>query len=786
MPKQWLRKQCQRPFLRVYGNCFATTTRPTARSLVHCLTLHRYKGISTIVGHYKNNQHGIGMQSVTYSCHYYSRGVSTTVATASVASPRQSARRLGFGLGQWKEESNEYHLYKSMIETSLFQENSITNTIEIGFLMNHDVSFVKAYRTIVHEQSTLNLQPPLGEAETTPSTLDDTNQQTSPYAPPKINVLWRLGYRLEENDLVDIGSLSSSLSSSLQSSTTATVDDEKHDLEAPDTSLSFLNDDDDSDMHSCKKPFLKKHIEDVVQVDEVPTSKIKYFQPPKLIHNISPEYIHHVLSPNGNNDRMHMVHPDIKNSQEPELYSVPPLIKLKQDFPEYITLTIMLHNPETQLSRYYTAQKIQHPAIANVSPQEFLESKLVSAFQTLQSYCGTNPDGIFISTKDDNAVPPLIDGYGVMSNGLSLLNAHPLHLSHNAILNAAKRVYTEDVFGHVDPNFHAIQLPANALETNGIHVAKQIQAIKQEEVCRNKDRPTYISNLLVHALRPLTCYSDGGIGTSDRASASPLHPFTLVDYKVEVKKNKQAVTQWTNHMQQPPLSYNAAYQRTIQLFDAQEILEAQAERRRKKKETKPKSNAEIVLRAVDKDRDDYLTDEERETLHGCQLLQNMIRRLDSVLENARSVKTHEVLLGTEVIPTLRDKFESYDENTSYALQAYFTSYGKTMEYYVAKNTRQLLLHGEPNRKTNATTVNAEITPPTYDAINDLPDDKRLQEFGIELLFKQSIRKNNIEESVSSSALEEKPDVAVFDIIMVGLSNLEETCDTINIFKDLTK
>jgi hypothetical protein len=691
-----------------------------------------------------------------------------------------SLSSLGIGLGQWPEHCDNDHLYRSIIETSLFRNNDVSNTIEIGFLENHDLSFANAYRSVVEDQSKLHLQPPLGETDKEESE-EFMQGNALPYVPPKIHILWRIGYRFEENThplLKGIKNVSTASTGNVGSDAQAPFKAEFDDTEAPVTSSSFLDDGSTQNIYPRKKPFAMSHILDVVQVDDPPPTRIKLLQPPKLVHNVSPDYIHHVLNPNGKHVTLHTLDSDTNTTQE--VYDTPPLVQLKKDFPEQITLTVVIHNPESQLSRYYIAQKQNHPSITNIpTPQVFLESIVYTAFKTLQQYCTTSTSS---ETFDTNEFLPIIDGYGVISNGLSLPKHHPLHVSHHSILNAAKRVYQDDLSRRDEPAFRTIQLPANALETTGIDVARQIQLLKQKEIYSNMGRPTYISNASIYAIRPLTCYSDGGTGNGGSELSSKSHPFSLLDFKIEMKKDKKAIVEWTNMMRQPPPEYNAAYQRAIQLFDGQEILEKQADRRRKKQRENEEKNVSPIWTDLVKDLEDHLTDEERETLHGCQLLQNMIQKLDAALEDVRSIKTHEVLLSTEVIPTLRDKFESYDEHTSYTLEAYFTAYGKAMHYYVAKNTRQLLRYGE----SNATDLEppTEIAAPTYGE-KILSKGKRLQEFGIELLLNQTTGLNFVDVS-ASSPMPLFPTVKVFDVIMVGLSNLEEVYDTIEIFKNFQK
>jgi hypothetical protein len=692
---------------------------------------------------------------------------------------KQHLCSLGIGLGQWPEHCENDYLYRSIIETTLFRNSDIANVIEIGFLDNHDASFANAYRSVVEDQSKLYLQPPLGETDTTESV--ELIQKVQPsYIPPKIHILWRVGYRFVENAHPLWKEFKKESTTSAKQDSDAQVNPRKEmdDTEAPLASSSFLDDGSAPNIYPRRKPFSRYHIHDVVQVDDPSPTRVKLLQPPKLVHNISPDYIHHLLNPNGKHDTLHMIHSDSITTQE--LYDTPPLVQLKKDFPEQITLTVLLHNPESQLSRFYIAQKQSHPSIASTpTPQDFLESTFYSAFHTLQQYCASKSR---LENTDTNQSAPLIDGYGVISNGLSLPKNHPLHVSFHSILKAAKRVYEEDSSRRDEPTFRVIQLPANALETNGINAAKQIQILKQKEIYNNSEMPTYISNANIYAIRPLTCYSDGGTGSGGSELSSKSHPFSLADHKIAMKKDKNSIVEWTNMMNQPPPEYNAAYQRAIQLFDAQEILEKQAERRREKQRENEAKNVSPIWNDLVSDLEDHLSDEERETLHGCQLLQNMIQKLDAALEDARSIKTHEILLGTEVIPTLQDKFESYDEHTAYTLEAYFTAYGKAMHYYVAKNTRQLLRYGESNVTDPETPT--EIAAPTYSE-NILPKEKRLQEFGIELLLTQTTGPNDVASS-ASSPMPMFPTVKVFDVIMVGLADLEEVFDTIDIFKKLQK
>jgi hypothetical protein len=308
-------------------------------------------------------------------------------------------------------------------------------------------------------------------------------------------------------------------------------------------------------------------------------------------------------------------------------------------------------------------------------------------------------------------------------------------------------------------------------------------------------------------------------------------PFTLVDYTVTQKMNREMVTMFTNEMSQPPLAYNAAYQRALQLFDGHEILERQEERRyvakRAQDKMKDSQPLSVLIENVVEDSqgggsfgNDYLNDEERETLHGCQILLQMIQNCDAVLQKARCIQIHEMLLSQYVLPILSNQFDSLDDQTSRTLEAYFAAYGPTMQYYVAHNTRQLLLYGESmtatknNPDDNDDTValsSSSSPPPRY---YHVPKTKRLQEFGLELLLQQQIQvvvnddttrtsttsipriahenntpiHNSINDdtiatthsSISGTGSSGIMSVNVFDTVMVGMATIDEVLDTMRI------
>ena len=809
-------------------------------------------------------------------------------------------------------------MYQRIIETALFplhhhhpsphatSQSSISNTIEIGFQSDQDIAFVQAYRSIVQERLLQIQSPPLGEMDTTTTTTAETNQNpettdpsvfssSSPLLPlPPIHVLWRIGYReippvILPTSMADtIGADDSIAKSRTETTSPKTVTNTAIDPDAPDTSLSFLKEDpiyqQEYDNYERRRqqrqstPF-RTHAEDVIVPPDVTTARSIMTQPSKaivrpgqLIHNISPEYIQHVLLGKSTNRTAATTNDTTvaaSHSVEVQYESLAPLLQLKQDYPEAIRLIILLQNPETQYARYERGQRNLHPKIIGTTISDYLESLLYQSFTTLQSICDDGPKGDFHPSR-------WIDGYGVVSNGLSLYEGHPMHVSYRAIGQAAQRVYHNQVVGaksnvittttntndHLPPSpkFCAIQLPANALENNGIAVATKIQQMKQEDIlrCRSDQStspPSYLTNLNVIAMRPLKCFSDGGTGANathpstrkfrkhnndDMISSlmiqSAQFPFTLVDYTVTQNMNRQEVSMFTNEMSQPPLAYNSSYQRAIQLFDGHEIIERQEERRYaakkaqdKMKETEPLN---VLLDTVLSDNQgggsygtDYLSDEERETLHGCQILLQMIQNCHEVLQNARCIQIHEMLLSQYVLPILSNQFASLDDQTSRTLEAYFTIYGPTMQYYVAHNTRQLLLHGETtttgangidngNHSNHQNENTVALSSPRY---NHVPKTKRLQEFGLELLLQQQIKvfrppinegvtlldpKNETSDIVNDLTANSRMTttttttsncnssnkntsvslVNVFDTVMVGMATIEEVLDTMNIIQ----
>ena len=129
-----------------------------------------------------------------------------------------------------------------------------------------------------------------------------------------------------------------------------------------------------------------------------------------------------------------------------------------------------------------------------------------------------------------------------------------------------------------------------------------------------------------------------------------------------------------------------------------------------------------------------LTTEERETWDGCRLMQSVLHDLDVGLETVRSFAAHEDTLYRQVIPLIQDTFETYDEGTAQVLQSFFGAYSLAVRYHVAKNTRDLLCHGENSSSSGGGDYSNTVT---YTQ-EELPASKRLQEFALEFVLKQTV------------------------------------------------
>mmetsp|Transcript_17313 Transcript_17313/g.32837 ORF Transcript_17313/g.32837 Transcript_17313/m.32837 type:complete len:554 (-) Transcript_17313:93-1754(-) len=336
--------------------------------------------------------------------------------------------------------------------------------------------------------------------------------------------------------------------------------------------------------------------------------------------------------------------------------------------------TLLLHNPEVQ---------VLDESLKLTQRQEQMREILRDSFLYLQEACQQQKDHLehdnsattTTTTKHHNMI-----GYGVVSNGLGLPDNHPLHLSWtDAVLPALQDVQSAlGMKSSVD--FRVLQLPANLLETHGLDVARQVASDRTAW-------PDLLGHLQIMAMRPLTCYPDLGTGNGK--------PFILADYRLPATMDK--TLQWTHEMTQPPAAYQMALRTAMAHFDATEILE-------------------LKQQGVD------LTTEQRETLDGCKLMQSLLHDVDTSLENVRSFAQHEQDVYERIIPLIHDTFEGYDEETAQVLQSFFGAYSLAVRYAIAKNTRQVLVHGDKDDKSQA---------PKYP---DLSPHVPLQEYALKFLL----------------------------------------------------
>ena len=381
----------------------------------------------------------------------------------------------------------------------------------------------------------------------------------------------------------------------------------------------------------------------------------------RIFHNIGADYLEYQL---------------LSNSA--------PLVKLQRDFPDRIQVSVLLQNPEVQREGIAESGNDDDD-----DDDELLRQRLQEAFGALQKHV-------------DNGK---ITSFGVVSNGLCLPPQHPLHLSwKDHVMEAARRAQIEFSSSSNQQHQHQqqplamniIQLPMNLLETTGLDIARQIQdyVTKSSSTTSTADDEkaplSFLKNLQIYAMRPLTCYPDRGTGTG--------HPFVLADHRLPATMQKSL--QWTNEMTAPPEAYQVALTSTMAHFDAEEILQTKLSGER------------------------ALTGQERETLDGCKLMQSLLHDVDAGLEKVRSFAAHEEHVMTRIIPLIHDTFESYDDETAAILKSFFGAYSLAVRYWIARNTRQLLTTGDEK----------DSNSPTYP---DLPQTTRLQEYALQFLLKES-------------------------------------------------
>lgn len=119
-------------------------------------------------------------------------------------------------------------------------------------------------------------------------------------------------------------------------------------------------------------------------------------------HNISPEYLEYFMEDNA-------------------------LIKLKRGEwgqnnheTKNLNLILMAHNPEVQASELLLSSN-NNSGIPLPEIRQLVKEKMVESFQGLEEVCSNRS----------------ISSYGVVSNGLSLPESHPLHLSWSDVVHAA-------------------------------------------------------------------------------------------------------------------------------------------------------------------------------------------------------------------------------------------------------------------------------------------------------------------------------------------------------------
>ena len=352
---------------------------------------------------------------------------------------------------------------------------------------------------------------------------------------------------------------------------------------------------------------------------------------PKVLHNIGSEWITTALETS-------------------------PLVKLAQSHPN-VHIVALLHNPEVQAM------------LLSSSRQERIQQRLADAFMALETM-----------VRDKNHV---VDGYGVVSNGMSLPTDHPLHLAHTTVIAAAMQAKEQLSLSPTESlALQVVEFPANLLETKGFDVAHKLKDFVKEKTTTD---PT-LSQLQVYTLRPLTCYPDLGTGSG--------HPFILADYLLPATMEKKLQWSHTIDIDTPPDVYTIALRTAMSHFDAEILLEK-------------------------KSRGEELSPEERETLDGCKLMQSLLHDVDAGLEKVRSFQAHEDELYNKIIPLIHDTFESYDEETANVLQSFFGAYTLAVRHAIARNTRKLLVQGETGSNI-----------PKY----DIPEDERLQEFALRYVF----------------------------------------------------
>ena len=433
-----------------------------------------------------------------------------------------------------------------------------------------------------------------------------------------------------------------------------------------------------------------------------------------------------------------VIHNLSKNYIRQKIESVPPLVQLGIDFPDHVRVVYMIHNPEVQILKFLReTQGLELPALGQ--RQDYIQERLRSAMEGLE----------------DVVASGLIDSYGVVSNGLGLPDHHALHLSPQVLLNLSSPSMKFR-------NFTTVQLPLNLLETGSQKAVRTISDASSKKESSVTD---------IYAMRPLMSYPDLGTGTA--------LPLELVDYSVSrnsldstssnddvggsAKDQAESSTPkhdlvYTNEWHGPPSMYQVALQTALSHFDADPILELQAQ-------------------------GETLTTEQRETLEGCKLFHSMLHDLDVGLEEISSFAAHEQELYQRIIPLIYDSFEEVDDTTSQVLQAFFVAYGMAVRYQIATKTRSLLTAKPADGTDGGVPMNDNknvdlLTPPSSSSTQppetsdefssgstrtyEIPSEMTLQEYALRFALK---------------------DPAISRVI-VGASNLDELVEDLRLLAQI--
>lgn len=211
-------------------------------------------------------------------------------------------------------------------------------------------------------------------------------------------------------------------------------------------------------------------------------------QPDGMVHNLRPDHLQETL-------------------ETSKIVS-----ELRENYPNKIKVTAMFQNPEVQCSGDAT------------TPTNDRTQKLQDQLQHL-----TVQADVWKSTN-------LIDGYGILSHGLSLHSSHPMHLPLEALPLT---------------NCSVLQFPVNVVERHGWTMVQQLRALSNT---KNHPFPR------LYAMRPLHVFPDNqGI------------PYKLVDYCLDDDKHT-----WTHTLTNLPDAYDAARKRLLSHLDAEWLREKQA------------------------------------------------------------------------------------------------------------------------------------------------------------------------------------------------------------------